>query len=54
MFDVGALLQRQERWQKSRRTLSWAEKMRMVEAVRESVRSLRRTAPPPVRAESKD
>lgn len=39
--DVRALLERQARWQKSRKTLSWAEKVRMAEAIRESIHRLR-------------
>jgi hypothetical protein len=40
MLDVHVLLERQEQWQKARRHLSWPEKMRMVLAVRDSVREL--------------
>jgi hypothetical protein len=43
MIDVHALLERQEQWQKARRHLSWSEKMRMVQAVRDSVRKLMAT-----------
>lgn len=39
--EVRELLERQARWQKSRRSLSWAEKIRMVEAIRESILRLR-------------
>lgn len=35
--DVVKLLERQAAWQKSRAALTWEEKIRMVEAVRESV-----------------
>jgi len=40
---VRKLLERQAEWQKSRAKLSWAEKVRMVEAVRESMAALRRS-----------
>ncbi len=42
MNEIKALLERQARWQKTRQTLSWPEKIRMAEKVRESVRQLRR------------
>ncbi len=41
MFDIHELLERQARWQKDRSSLSWAEKVRMAEAIRESVKQLR-------------
>jgi hypothetical protein len=37
MPDVQHLLQRQAAWQRDRRALPWPEKIRMVEAIRESV-----------------
>jgi hypothetical protein len=43
MDDVKTMLERQADWQKSRAKLSWAEKVRMAEAVRESVATLRRS-----------
>jgi hypothetical protein len=43
MSDIQQLLERQARWQKARRTLSWPEKIRMAERIRESVRKLRRS-----------
>ena len=46
MSDVPAELERQEAWQKERRKLSWPEKGRMAESVRESVVALRKTRPP--------
>ena len=48
MNDVQRLLARQAEWQKSRQALSWPEKIRMVEAIRESVLKLAasRQAPP--------
>jgi len=42
MNESLALLERQARWQKTRRALSWPEKIRMAEMVRESVLQLRR------------
>jgi hypothetical protein len=41
MLDVRELLERQARWQKGRASLSWPEKIRMVEAIRESAIQLR-------------
>lgn len=41
MIDVAQMLERQARWQKSRQALTWAEKIRMAERVRESVIQLR-------------
>ena len=43
MGEANELLKRQAVWQKQRRKLSWPEKMRMAEAVRESVVKLRAT-----------
>ena len=37
MIDSAELLARQARWQHSRGALSWPEKIRLVEAIRESV-----------------
>ena len=45
MSDVQELLERQARWQKGRKSLSWPEKLRMAEAIRESVLAFRRTVP---------
>jgi len=42
MSEIQALLERQARWQKTRRALSWPEKIRMAEKVRESARQMRR------------
>lgn len=36
-------LERQSTWQKNRRSLSWAEKIRAAEAIRESIAQLRRS-----------
>jgi hypothetical protein len=44
MREVQKLLERQARWQKGRAALSWPEKIRMAEAIRESVRALRKGA----------
>lgn len=41
--DVRDLLERQARWQKSRKLLSWPEKVRLAEAIRESILLLRGT-----------
>jgi hypothetical protein len=41
MLDIYELLQRQARWQRGRTRLSWPEKLRMVEAIQESVKQLR-------------
>jgi len=52
MTDSEAMLRRQAQWQKDRRSLSWPEKIRMAERVRESAERLRdrpgpaRTPPP--------
>jgi len=39
--EIQALLERQARWQKTQRALSWPEKIRMAERIRESARQLR-------------
>jgi len=41
MTDIQRMLERQAQWQKSRQLLTWPEKIRMAERVRESVRQLR-------------
>jgi hypothetical protein len=41
MTDIQRLLERQAKWQKSRRSLSWPEKVRMAEAMREAIHHLR-------------
>ena len=41
MSDIQQLLRRQAEWQKSRKSLSWPEKIRMAEAIRESVLQFR-------------
>jgi len=40
MSEIQAMLERQTRWQKSRQSLSWPERIRMAERVRESVQQL--------------
>ena len=45
MTDVQRLLARQTEWQKNRATLSWPEKIRMVEAIRDSVVKLGASKP---------
>jgi len=46
MSDTLKLLERQAAWQKGRVALTWAEKIRMAEAVRESVAQLSRNRLP--------
>ena len=41
MTEIEKLLERQTRWQKSRKTRSWPEKIRMAERVRASAARLR-------------
>ncbi len=41
MTDLEHLLERQAQWQKSRQSLTWPEKIRMAERVRESIGQLR-------------
>ena len=36
MVDVKTMFERQARWQRSRATLSWTEKLRMAEILREA------------------
>ena len=58
MTDVRQLLARQVEWQRARGGLSWPEKVRMAETMREAILQLRgelnekrqaQTAPPPMR-----
>jgi hypothetical protein len=42
--DAKLLLERQAGWQRARQALTWPEKVRMAEQVRESVLQLRRSA----------
>lgn len=46
MNDVQEMLKRQAIWQRSRQSLTWPEKIRMAELVRESVKQLRASPPP--------
>ena len=41
MTDLEDMLKRQAQWQKSRKSLTWPEKIRMAERVRERVKQLR-------------
>ena len=41
MTDLEQMLKRQTEWQKSRQSLTWPEKIRLAERVRESVGQLR-------------
>ena len=45
MTDMGKLFQRQTAWQKGRTALTWPEKIRMAEAIREWVSRLSRARP---------
>ncbi len=45
MDDVKKLLERQAAWQKGRKSLPWPEKIRIAEAVRESILQIRGTRP---------
>lgn len=47
MIDVKQLLIRQAQWQQARARLSWEEKVRMAEAVREAVQQLQDSAKAP-------
>ncbi len=46
MSDTRKLLERQAAWQKTRAALTWPEKIRMAEAVRESASQLSRARSP--------
>ena len=41
MTEIDKLFERHKEWHKSRIALSWPEKIRMAEAVRESVKKMR-------------
>jgi hypothetical protein len=45
MTDVGELLARQAKWQKTLRELPWPEKVRMAARLRDQIAALRRSAP---------
>jgi hypothetical protein len=47
MTDRTDIVQRQAAWQRSRRSLSWPEKVRLAAAIRPVVMALRRRAPGP-------
>jgi hypothetical protein len=47
MTEVSERLNKQAQWQKRRRALSWPEKVRLAEAVRDSVEALRRAPAEP-------
>ena len=42
MADMEQMFLRQDRWQKERRLLPWPEKIRLAEAIRESLLQFRR------------
>jgi hypothetical protein len=49
MAEFGKQLEKQALWQKNRKSLSWPEKVRQAEAVRDAIKALRATktdAPP--------
>ncbi len=46
MNDLQEMLKRQAIWQRSRQSLTWPEKIRMAEMVRESVKQLRALSAP--------
>lgn len=46
MTDVARLLARQADWQKQRKLLTWPEKVRMAEQIRDSLSQLRPQAKP--------
>ncbi len=45
MDDLERLLERRARWQRSRRNLSWSEKIRIAEKVRDDIVALRSKTP---------
>ena len=49
MFDTKAMLKRQADWQHKQARLSWAQKLRMAEQVRDGIETLRATAKPTTR-----
>lgn len=46
MTDTRKILERQAAWQKGRAALTWAEKVRMAEAVRDSLAQFRESRSP--------
>ena len=47
MPEIEEIFRRQERWQKQRRLLPWPEKLRLAEAVRESLLQFRQAGRTP-------
>lgn len=45
MVDIQDRLERAAQWQKSRQALSWPEKIRLAETIRDSLIQLRQTRP---------
>lgn len=45
MDDAKRLLERQAAWQRSRKSLSWPEKIKMAEMMRDAVRQIRSSGP---------
>jgi hypothetical protein len=45
MSDTQRTFERQAAWQRARKSLPWPEKIRMVEAIRDSIVLLRRSSP---------
>ncbi len=43
MDEFSKRLERQAQWQKSRKSLSWPEKVRQAEAIRDAIKALRAT-----------
>jgi hypothetical protein len=43
MSEIPVRLRKQAEWQKSRKDLSWPEKVRLAEAIRDSLEPLRRS-----------
>lgn len=54
MTEIEQLLERQAKWQKGRAKLSWAEKLRLAETLRDAALALGRTRPnqPPPQPQS--
>jgi hypothetical protein len=50
MTEIERMLERQAEWQKSRQSLTWPEKIRLAERVRDTIRQLR-TQPRPTMPE---
>jgi hypothetical protein len=54
VIDVAALFRRQAAWQKTRASLSWPEKIRLAEQIRESITGLKAGAPRQTKADRRD